>query len=473
MKKRKSGFTLLCFLLAVFLLSASQSSAISISKEKELAREYMEKIRQKYTIIKDPVVCRLVEGIGREILARVPPQPFEFSFYVLDNADFNAFAAPGANICINRGLIEALDSVDQLAGILGHEIAHAASRHVSQLIDQSKIVSIGTLAGILAGILVGSSGEEDMGEAITVGSVAAAETTILAYTREHEKEADQKGFDYLAQTRFSPRGLLTGLQKIRERDYYGMDDIPDYFKTHPGTKKRIAFLENLLEKRGIETTSGTDCRYRFDMVKYRLIGLYNDPGRAEEMISKRLEHDDADPALLYGLALALERQSEIDAAVNCLKKALVSNFSDPLLLLEIGRMYLLSDAPEKAEEVLRGIEDDPLVEIQAAYYLGQARIQTGHPGKAGKNLEKVIERAPDLFPKAYYHMAQLYAETEEKGLMHYYLGIYYVKSNQVENGRLHLRNALKTLTDKEKIEKAKKLLGKNKPGKPGGKNTAG
>ncbi len=160
----------------------------------------------------DPVAGHLIDAVGRHILANLPAQPFNYSFFLIDDGTFNAFASPGANIFIHRGLITALSSTDELAGIMAHEVAHAVSRHVSQSIDRSKLVNMGTMAGVLAGILVGSAGGGgEAAQALSVGSMAAGYSSMLTYTRENETEADQKALLFSSRPAFLLRGCWTVL----------------------------------------------------------------------------------------------------------------------------------------------------------------------------------------------------------------------------------------------------------------------
>ena len=192
-RKKPWVITLVLVLVLVLVLILNcPAGAISISEEKKIAGEFMEAIRMQNQLIKDPMAVALVTEVGKRIVAQLPPQPFPFSFYIVDDGQFNAFASPWGNIFVHRGLITALDNVDELAGILGHESAHAVCRHVSQMIDRSKVVNIGTLAGVLAGALVGASGGGDAAQAVVVGSMAVGQTSMLAYSRENETEADQK-----------------------------------------------------------------------------------------------------------------------------------------------------------------------------------------------------------------------------------------------------------------------------------------
>ncbi|MCF8093433.1 MAG: M48 family metalloprotease, partial [Desulfotignum sp.] len=310
--------------------------AISIPDENKLADQFMKMIRQEQIILDDPVAGHMINTIGSHILSLLPPQPFNYSFYLVNDDTFNAFASPGSNIFIHRGLITALSSMDELAGILGHEIAHAASRHVSQSIDRSKLVSIGTMAGVLAGIFIGSAGGGDAGQALTVGSMAAGQSSMLAFTRENETEADQKAFLILKQTCYSPKGLLNGLNKLRAADFRGVEGIPDYFKTHPGTGTRIAHLAGLLSDYAPpENPVVCPETYDYDMVKYRLMGLYEDTAKTIRKIESQLSSDPDSPALYYGLGLLYARENRRDKSIEHLQKALSFDLMDPLVLLEL------------------------------------------------------------------------------------------------------------------------------------------
>ena len=108
--------------------------------------------------------------IGNRILSVLPQQPFNYHFYVIKEDVYNAFATPAGHIFVYTGLLDAMDEEEELAGILGHEIAHVYCRHISQKIERSKKIGIATLAGIAAGILLGVGGAGEAANAVTMGS---------------------------------------------------------------------------------------------------------------------------------------------------------------------------------------------------------------------------------------------------------------------------------------------------------------
>ena len=107
-----------------------------------------------------------------------------------------------------------MDEEEELAGILGHEIAHVYCRHISQKIERSKKIGMATLAGIAAGILMGLGGAGEAGSAVTMGSMAGGQSAELSYSRENEIQADQNGLKFITEAGYSVSGLLKILKKI-------------------------------------------------------------------------------------------------------------------------------------------------------------------------------------------------------------------------------------------------------------------
>ena len=455
------GKRLVCLFVLMLLQAQIRSAwAISISEEKKMAGEFMKAISMHNKLIKDPMSVALVSEVGNRIVEQLPPQPFPFSFYIVDDGQFNAFATPGGNIFVHRGLITALDNVDELAGILGHESAHAACRHVSQMIDRSKVVNMGTMAGVLAGVLVGVVGGADAGQAVVMGSMAVGQTSMLAYSRENETEADQKGIVLTQAASFSPRGLLTGLEKIRSQDWYGSEHIPAYLKTHPGSAERIVYISSWLDQHEdkIKGNNGID-PFRFDLVKYRLAGLYGAVDETEQKFIHLLEKNPDDPGVHYGMAILLSRVSRLDESLAHLRLALAKRIFDPYILLEAGHIYLLTGDGKKAFDLMGGLEKISAIATQTIYYQAWALWMMGDGDKAERGLLKTIQTAGDVFPKSYYLMADVVRQRQQKDQIHYYLGRYYHEINSFKNAVFHLKRSVDLLPEGEMKTTAREILG--------------
>ena len=145
LKKNKffTFLTILAFLVFSLVIKVPDGNCITIQEERELSKEFMEVVKAQFPLIDDPTILDYVNQVGKRILAVVPPQPFEYQFHVLREDVFNAFATPAGHIFLNSGLFAALDSEEELAGIIGHEIAHVVCRHISDRIESSKKIGHG------------------------------------------------------------------------------------------------------------------------------------------------------------------------------------------------------------------------------------------------------------------------------------------------------------------------------------------
>jgi predicted Zn-dependent protease len=219
-----------------------------------------------------------------------------------------------------------MDNEEELAGILGHEIAHVACRHISDRIERSEKISMATLAGIAAGILLGVGGVGSVANAVTFGSIAAGQSASLAYSREDERQADQAGLLYLEQAGYSGRGLLKMLNKIRNKQWFGSEQIPTYLKTHPGTEDRMAYIDTWLANnqnthQSISDAPSYKISHGFQKAHMRLITLYGEEKALVNAFEKQLEANPSDPMANYGYGLLLQRTGNRREAASYFKKS--------------------------------------------------------------------------------------------------------------------------------------------------------
>ena len=235
------------FILAMSSLVPPAVFSITVKDEEDMSRQILAMIHKYYDLVDDPSLVSYVNDIGNRILSTLPQQPFKYRFYVINEDVYNAFATPGGHIFVYTGLLDAMEEEEELAGILGHEIAHVYCRHISQRIERSKKLGVATLAGIAAGILLGVGGAGEAASAVTMGSMAAGQSAELAYSRENEMQADQFGVKFTTAAGYSASGLLKILKKIRSKTWFGSDQIPKYLMTHPAVEDRIAFVSSWLD----------------------------------------------------------------------------------------------------------------------------------------------------------------------------------------------------------------------------------
>ncbi len=450
--------------LAALLICAwcTPATAISLKEEQQLASEFMKFIVQRYELINDPAIVRYINQIGNKILATMPPQPFTYHFYVIKEEAYNAFAIPAGHIFINSGLLAVMESEDELAGILAHEIAHIVSRHISQRIERSKKINLATMAGMVAGIFLGvATGDPAAAQALTIGAAAAGQTAALAYSREDETQADELGVQYITDAGYNIQGLMTVLQKIRSKQWFGSQQVPTYMMTHPAVEDRIVWIDNWAashpnSKKPTSTNSSRPTAL-FKKINIRVKALYGDPNSVLQDFKKALAAHPTDPDLAYGYGLALAQAGKRTEAARYLKQSLAYNALDPFILGDLGRIYFLGGRYKEALNTLEGAVSLSAANPEGLFYLGRTLLELGQLEKASENFESLIDQHKD-YQQAYFFLGETYGKLGRMADAHFHLGIYYFRKSEYRTARFHLTRAQKMIEDPAKLEAIKKAL---------------
>jgi beta-barrel assembly-enhancing protease len=460
-KKIATVLTIAGFLFASGLVRPPTSLGITIQEERELAKEFMAMVEARYELIKDPVIVDYVSRVGNRILASMPPQPYTYHFHVINEDVYNAFATPAGHIFINSGLFAALESEEELAGIIGHEIAHVVCRHISQRIESSKKIGMATLAGMVAGVLLGAGGAGAAASALTVGSVAAGQTAALAYSREDEMQADQLGLEYLAKSGYTGQGLLTSLEKIRSKQWYGSDQIPTYLATHPAAEARLSYIDSWLHHSHAEPMVQRPPTGDFKRVHTRVVALYTDANTALSHFSSAVASAPDDSMAHYGYALALTRADRWTEAAEHMHRALESNAMATDMLQDLGRIYFHSGQYENAIQALSVSQSEQFPEGQL--YLGRTQLELGRYQDARETFDELVKEHAD-YTEAYYYLGESSGRVGDMFGAHFNLGRFYLRKKDTKNADFHLNRALKLAGSPSQQEMVKRELEELKSG---------
>jgi predicted Zn-dependent protease len=409
-----------------------------------------------------------VNRVGNRILSAMPPQPYTYQFHVVREDVYNAFATPAGHIFFNSGLFAALESEAELAGIIGHEIAHVVCRHISDRIESSKKIGMATLAGMVAGVLLGAGGAAAAASAVTVGSVAAGQTAALAYSRENEMQADQLGLEYLSQAGYGGEGLLSSLKKIRSKQWYGSEQIPTYLTTHPASEARMSYIDNWLhhQNRSAMTLKHGEVG-GFKLAHTRLVSLYTNEKTALNRFKSEIETSPDDPLAHYGYALALTRLDRWHEAAEHMQRAIEGDAMATHMLQDLGRIYFHDGQYEKAMQALSTSSPEKYPEGQL--YLGRTQMELGRVAEARDTFENLVRFHTD-YTQAYYYLGESSGRLGDMFGAHFNLGRFYGLKGDLKNAGFHLNRALKLAVDdsqRRMVERQLKDLNPEKEKKPG------
>jgi predicted Zn-dependent protease len=456
-RKRRAPAAILPLILAVALVFPYPVFGITLGEEEELAREILRIIFKRYEVIEDPAIAGYVSRVGNRIQAALPEQPFRFRFYVLNDPSYNAFATPGGHIFVFSGLLAAMEEEDELAGILGHEIAHVTCRHISQKIELAKKVGWATLAGMAAGVLIGAAGgAAAAASGVIMGSAAAGATTQLAFSRENEMQSDQLGLKYLGDAGYGAGGLLKVLKKIRSKVWYGKEQIPSYMMTHPAIEDRIVYVGSWIESAPAAKRPAADPA-EFERMQTRLIADYSDTHAELNRLGEELRRKPADVLSRYRYALVLAKADRREESIAQFKEALARRAFDPYMLRDLGRVYFadgkLAQAQSALESARATIPNDP----DCLFYLGRTRQELGHRAEALALYSAIVQKTP-AYREAYYFLGKGLGEQGNLTDAHYYLGIYHAKGRDYKTAAIQFRQALKQNPEPDMRERIERFL---------------
>jgi len=250
------------FLLMVFLLVSlnSFSAERDLDKEQKLGKKLSEGIEKKYEVVEDLNQNSLITEIGNKLAKASEMREMQFYFKILKKDGPNAFSIPGGYIYVTYDLFDYIQSDDELAGILAHEIAHVIRNHaLKQTRDNTKF----TLLTILAVLLTREPDVGVLGKLTTI-------TFLNQYSREYEEEADLTAINLLIKTEYNPVGFLTFLERLYTREMFKPELNLGIFQTHPETENRINYVKDMLVEKGIDINRRATTDYLKVSSKYIL-----------------------------------------------------------------------------------------------------------------------------------------------------------------------------------------------------------
>ncbi len=260
-------------MMAGFALAISMTACgVSTQQEVEMGAQYAAQINQQLPIVQDPELNRYVNVLGDSIARLTDRQDLpQWRFYIVDSKEVNAFAVPGGYVYVNRGLIERTQRMDQLAGVLGHEIGHVVRRHSIKQMQQQQGANIGvTLACVLTSVCNSQAGQA----AIQVGGTAL----FARFSRGDEQEADEEAVKNVIRAGISPNGIPEMFQILINERQSNPSAVDSWFATHPLEEDRIADTRAMIAKydSAILRTLATDSR-NYQSFKARLKSLPPSP----------------------------------------------------------------------------------------------------------------------------------------------------------------------------------------------------
>ena len=464
--KSSAGLVALFCLLWAFLLPIS--NALGISIEDEQKRGEQAALYGQYTdaVMDSGFAKQYFNDMGQYVVKGVDTKHFSFNFYVINNRTVNAFATFAGHIFFYTGLINIMDSADELAAVLCHEVSHVAARHISKSMDRQKKIMIAQLLGVLAGALIGG----DAASPLIFGSAAAGQQAQINYTRDNERQADQLGIKYIKEAGFDPREMNTVFKKFDDLKRVSpyIDKIPPYIMTHPLDSERMSNVDAMLKGYTPKNPGKEVIRFReqFPFFQALVRAKSLETHQAENLFLRELEKDPHSISSHFGLGIVYTERPEYNKAIFHLERAQKGKPDFAPILTNLGKAYQRKGEDRKALSALKMAMKLDERDNSIPLLMGVSHESLGEYDEAIRLLKR-LTYLPPVDNSVYYHLGISYGKQNKLVLAHYNFGIFYKKWRSVKKANFHFQKAFNLAKNdpamREKIKVEQEDLRKNYP----------
>ena len=422
-------------------LGDAASGTVSLTKEREIGQDFLRSLRAQAPTMDDPILQDYLEHLIYRLAANSQLTDRRLDLVIIDSPVLNAFAAPGGVVGVHHGLFSHGESEHEISAILAHELAHLSQRHFARGVEAGRKSTAISMAGLLASIVLMTTVGGDAGIAALQSTQAVAISHQLRHSRGREVEADRVGIDTLLEAGMDPRAMAYMFERLERASRYDADEMPEFLRTHPVTRARIADAYNQTVS---QPRADFPLNIDFHLMKARVKAMAA-PAPAEVLPAFRAgmthEHPVIRTANTYGLVLALTEGAKFDEAMRYLRPLLEDYPNKISLLIAEADIHRRAQRPDIALDRLGIALDVNPRNYPLSMALAQTLLANQQTDKAVSVLLGLTsERSNDDF--LWYHLAEAYGLARDIPGVHWARAEYFVLNGNYEQAIKQLEYAL-------------------------------
>lgn len=365
-------------------------------------------------ILRDAETEAFLRDISHDMVVAAGLDPRNVQIVLVGDPSINAFVTGGQNIFIHSGLIIAADNVNELQGVIAHELGHIAAGHNVRFGEGATPATRISLLSLLGAAAAVAAGAGEAGMAILGIGQTAALSRFLAFTRDQESRADQAGALFLSKAGLSGKGSIAFFQKLQGQEYrLAIPQNNEYARTHPLSSTRINNLITVYERDAAwNKPIDRSQEARFERVKGKLVGFVEDP----LLVMQRYPEGTNSAAAHYARAYAWHRSGYPDQAMAEAARLVALSPNDPYFLELEGQILLESGKVAESLPVLRRAVANAPNEPMILTLLGHALVTSEDP-KLQAEAEPLLKKSVSLDrenPFTWYQLGVIYDRRGDK-----------------------------------------------------------
>ena len=362
------------------------------------------------SLINDTETERVITELIEPLAAAANIPDGRLRVHIINDNEFNAFVMGGEDVYVYTGLLTQIKSPDALQAVIAHELGHTLGGHMAQMADRMNAEMTRTMLIQALGIgLMAVGGDPSLGAGVLAGSSGIAQQSMLAFTRDEERIADDMGLKLMIRAKLDPNGFIQVFEQMGHMTGALESRINPNRINHPLTAERLSNVRAQMEKmeRGYQPQNAptNNQRAEYELVRAKLIGYLD----SAENVATAYPNSDTSDAALYARAIARMRVGNLDDARIGTLTLISHNPQNPYFYELLGDIeYQLGhydDSVDAYEKSLELTENAPQIETALALVLTE-RNKTGDRARAIEMCKRALLAEP--MPLTYWVLARAY-----------------------------------------------------------------
>lgn len=334
--------------------------------------------------------------------------------HIVNNDDFNAFVMGGEDIYIYTGLLSRVKSPNALRAVVAHELGHTIGGHMAQMSSrmESEMRRSMLIQALGIGLMV-AGGNPSLGAGVVAGAGGIARQSVLSFSRDEERVADDMGFDLMMHAGFNPNGFMDVFTQMNDMTGAIESKINPNSVNHPLTSERLKNVREKLKSDAVKNkkfkTDDDKTIKQYDLIRAKLIGYLDGFDRIKTLYP----YSDKSDAAIYARAIANMRAGNLDGALVGTKTLLVRNPKNPYFYELLGDIEFANghydDSVDAYTRALKIRPNSPQIETALSIVLAE-RNKPGDRDIAIERCKHAILIEPT--PLAYWTLARAYGSDD-------------------------------------------------------------
>ena len=393
------------------------------------------------SLINDTEIESVVQEIISPLATAANISPSRMKVFIVNDDEYNAFVMGGEDVYIYTGLLTRVKTPNALRAVVAHEMGHMIGGHMAQMSAAMEAEMKRTLLIQALGLgLMAAGGNPSLGAGVLAGATSVARQSMLSFSRDEERVADDMGLNLMVRADMNPNGFLDVFNQMNDMTSHIESRINPNAINHPLTSERLKNVRDKLDAKDIKTkkfksdTNATNKKY--DMVRAKLVGYLDDASRIKTLYPNADKSD----AAIYARAIANMRWGNLSGAAVGTRTLVSRNPKNPYFYELLGDLEYkyghYDDSVNAYEHALKLRPNSPQIETALALVLVE-RGGAGDTARAAELCRHVILVDPS--PIAYWVLARTF--DSDDGRADWAMAEFYRMQNKPDKSREYARRA--------------------------------